>query len=83
MNSQYVELTDYNNEMPPVFNPNWTRQEKAQYFQERFMERLINELNGFSNFLKCLTKASGTKERSATCMNNILWISFGPVPTLF
>ncbi len=40
-NSQYVELADYNNEMPATYNPAWTRQQKNQYFQERLCARLI------------------------------------------
>lgn len=40
-NSQYVELHDYNNEMPATYNAGWTRQQKHQFFLERFCERII------------------------------------------
>lgn len=39
--SQYVELHDYGTEMPLTYNASWTRQQKHQYFLERFCERII------------------------------------------
>ena len=48
---QYVELADYDREMPEAFDPSWTRQEKNQYFQERFCAKLIEDLQPFSNVL--------------------------------
>jgi len=39
--SQYVELADYRNEMSSTFDPAWSRQQKHQYFLERFCDRLI------------------------------------------
>ena len=39
--SQYVELSDYNNEMPVTYNPSWNRQQKNQYFMERYCDRII------------------------------------------
>lgn len=39
--SQYVELYNYNAEMPPTYDPGWTRQQKHQYFLERFCDRII------------------------------------------
>lgn len=39
--SQYVELADYNREMPATFNPAWSRRQRHQYFLERYGERLI------------------------------------------
>lgn len=50
-NSQYVELHDYNNEMPATFNPAWTRQQKNQYYQERFVDRIIQSTNPFTNVM--------------------------------
>lgn len=50
-NSQYVELADPNAEMPPNYDPGWSRTQKNQYFQERFMDRLATTLDGFSNVL--------------------------------
>lgn len=50
-NSQFVELADYANEMPATFNAAWTRQQKNQYFQERFAAKLISELDAYANVL--------------------------------
>jgi len=50
-NSQYVELHDYNTEMPATFNGAWSRQQKHQYFLERFCEKMVNETAGFSNVI--------------------------------
>jgi hypothetical protein len=46
---QYVELADYDREMPTAFDPSWSRQQKNQYLQERFCDKLIAELNSYSN----------------------------------
>ena len=48
---QYVELSDYDHEMPETYNPSWGREEKNQYFQERFCDRLITELDSYSNVI--------------------------------
>jgi hypothetical protein len=48
---QYVELADYDHEMPATFNPSWNRQQKNQYFQERFADKLITELEPYSNVI--------------------------------
>jgi hypothetical protein len=39
--SQYVELADYANEMTGPFNAAWSRQQKNQYWLERYCDRLI------------------------------------------
>ncbi len=39
--SQFVELHDYNTEMPLTYNAGWTRQQKNQFFLERFCDRII------------------------------------------
>ncbi len=39
--AQYVELYDYAHEVPPVFDPQWTRPQKHQFYLERFCERLL------------------------------------------
>lgn len=49
--SQYVELADYDSEMPTVFNPAWDRRQQNQYFQERFADKLITELEPYSNVI--------------------------------
>ena len=46
---QYVELADYEEEMPIIFNRGWRRKQKNQYFQERFCDKLITELNSYKN----------------------------------
>jgi len=48
---QYTELHDYDNEMPATYDASWTRQQKNQYFQERFCEKLISELQPYSNVM--------------------------------
>lgn len=48
---QYVELAHFDREMPATFSAAWNRAEQNQYFQERFCERLIAELNSCSNVL--------------------------------
>lgn len=48
---QYVELHDYDNEMPLTFDPSWDRKQKNQYFQEQFCDKLISELNPYSNVI--------------------------------
>lgn len=48
---QYVELADYDREMPETFDPAWNWRQQNQYFQERFCARLIAELTSFSNVL--------------------------------
>ncbi|HUT94844.1 MAG TPA: putative collagen-binding domain-containing protein [Thermoguttaceae bacterium] len=47
----YVDLADYDREMPEQFDPGWNWREKNQYFQERFCARLIAELTPCSNVL--------------------------------
>jgi hypothetical protein len=39
--SQYVDLYDYANEMPTIYDPAWNRQQKNQFFLEQFCDRLI------------------------------------------
>jgi len=47
----YVELADYDREMPAQFDPSWNWREQNQFFQERFCDRLIAELSEYSNVL--------------------------------
>jgi len=39
--AQYVELHDYSLEMSSVYDPQWTRLQKHQFYLERFCERLL------------------------------------------
>ena len=48
---QLVELGDYDTEMPDVYNSQWTRRQKNQYFQECFAEALCSELKDCSNVI--------------------------------
>jgi len=48
---QYVELSDYANEMPDVFDPKWNRRQQNQFFQERLCAKLIETLRPFSNVI--------------------------------
>jgi hypothetical protein len=45
----YVDLADYDRELPAQFDPAWDWREQNQYFQERFCARLIAELSSCSN----------------------------------
>jgi hypothetical protein len=48
---QYVELADYDREMPETFDPTWNWPQQNQFFQERFCARLIAALSLCSNVL--------------------------------
>jgi hypothetical protein len=48
---QLVELADYEREMPADFSGGWTWQQKNQWFQERYAEKLIEELKDCSNVI--------------------------------
>jgi hypothetical protein len=50
-NSQYVELYDYNKEMPHTFDLSWNRKQKHQYFLERFCEKLIQATEDLPNVM--------------------------------
>jgi hypothetical protein len=49
--NQYVVLSNYKREMQSVFKSAWSWQQKNQYFQERFCDKLIKELNPYSNVI--------------------------------
>jgi Putative collagen-binding domain of a collagenase len=48
---QFVELADYDAEMPDSYDPRWTWRQKNQYFQERFAEALCREFEDCSNVI--------------------------------
>jgi len=48
---QFVELADYDKEMPAQYDTDWTWQQKNQYFQERFADHLVSELKDSSNVI--------------------------------
>jgi hypothetical protein len=48
---QFVELADYDKEMPVSYDQQWTRRQKNQYFQERFAARLCHELKDSANVI--------------------------------
>lgn len=49
--TQYVELADYDNEMPAAYDASWTPLQKNQYFQERLCDKLITELASSPNVI--------------------------------
>ncbi len=49
--AQFVELFDYDHEMPASLDPGWTRQQKHQFYLERFCERLIQSTADTPNVL--------------------------------
>ncbi|HQH29191.1 MAG TPA: hypothetical protein PLP17_17485, partial [Oligoflexia bacterium] len=48
-NYEYVQLADYNSEMPYLFNPSWSRRQKHQWILERFVEKLLGATADFPN----------------------------------
>ncbi len=51
-NSEYVALHDYNNEvLHETFSSGWSDQKKNQYYQETFVDKLITELEPYSNVI--------------------------------
>jgi hypothetical protein len=50
-NRQFVELADYDKELPAVYDPRWTWQRKNQFFQERFADKLCSELKDCPNVI--------------------------------
>jgi hypothetical protein len=46
---QYVELASYSEEMPKTFDPDWSREQKHQYYLERFSDYLIEILRDYPN----------------------------------
>lgn len=48
---QFVELADFENEMPTDYEPTWTWRQKNQYFQERYAAKLCDELKDCSNLI--------------------------------
>jgi hypothetical protein len=49
--AQFVELHDYDHEMPLVFEPQWTRPQKHQFYLERFCERLLQATTDTPNVM--------------------------------
>lgn len=47
--AQYVELHNYTGEMPAAFDPGWSRQQKNQFYLERFCDRLIQATGDLPN----------------------------------
>lgn len=47
--AQYVELSDYRKEMPGKLDVGWSRQQKHQYYLERFCQRLIDSTGDLPN----------------------------------
>jgi len=49
--SQFVDLDDYDRELPETFDPAWSWRARNQYVQERFAARLIAATAGMANVL--------------------------------
>ena len=47
--SQFVELANYQSEMPRSYDSSWNRLQLNQYFQERYAEKLIEATSSFGN----------------------------------
>jgi hypothetical protein len=50
-NYDYVNLADYSNEMPDMFNPSWSNTQKHQFYLERFCDRILRATADFPNVL--------------------------------
>jgi len=50
-NGQYVELYDYNSEMPTTYNASWNYLQKNQYYQEKFVNALVNAVGSYPNVI--------------------------------
>ncbi|MBF0433487.1 MAG: hypothetical protein HQK83_19575, partial [Fibrobacteria bacterium] len=50
-NTQFVELADYNGEMPEMFNTSWGRQQKHQYYLEKFVAKVIETTAKHENIM--------------------------------
>lgn len=48
---EYIDLADYNNEMPDIWNPAWTRPQQTQFILEQFVERLIGATAPYPNVM--------------------------------
>lgn len=48
---QFVELADYDQEMTAIFDITWNRQQKNQWFQERYADKLCSELKDCRNLI--------------------------------
>ena len=80
----YVDLADYDREMPEPFDPEWDWREQNQYFQERFCDRLIAELESCSNVLyEMFNEGEWSGRRSATVTNSTTWRSSELVAIIF
>ncbi len=50
-NTQYVELADYNAELPRTLTPGWQRNKIHQWVLERFIEKILNVTAGAPNVM--------------------------------
>ncbi|MBX7167089.1 MAG: hypothetical protein K1X74_12235 [Pirellulales bacterium] len=73
---QYVELADYDREMPEQFDSNWTWQQQNQYFQERFCDRLIGELQSFSNVMYEMFNEGEWYDKSQRRLHELHFLTF-------
>ena len=50
-NAQYVEIADYNAELPRTLSPGWSRSKIHQFILERFVEKILNVTAGYPNVM--------------------------------
>ncbi len=50
-NRDYVNLADYNNELPATLSPSWNLTQRHQFLLERFSDRLIRATADFPNVM--------------------------------
>ncbi len=73
---EFVVLHDYNNEMPQSFSSSWSRAQKNQYFQEKFVRRLLAETASFSNVMFEIFNEGEWYDQSALAAHQRHWIDF-------
>lgn len=49
--NQYIDLHDYNSEMPESFDSSWTWQQKNQFYQEQYCRWLLDATSGYGNVI--------------------------------
>ena len=73
---QFVELADYDEEIPGVYDPLWSRQQKNQYFQERFADALCSELKDCSNVIFEMFNEGEWYDKDQRCRHEAHFLRF-------
>jgi len=74
--AEFVELADYEREMPARFDPQWNWRQRNQYFQERYAEKMIHALKGCDNVLYELFNEGEWYEPEARAKHELHFVRF-------